>query len=93
MGQGEGGDASRYANSDFGPALAKFLQYFVAGGRKGLPPERIGQTIHLALTTPKPRARYAVLRGKFLNWTVPRLLPKRVLDRRIGSGLGLTPPA
>ena len=88
----EGGDQSRYASSDFGPALAKFVQYFVTGGRNGLPPERIGEAIHLALTTPKPRARYAVLRGKFLNWTVPRLLPKRVLDRRIGRGLGLTPP-
>jgi NAD(P)-dependent dehydrogenase (short-subunit alcohol dehydrogenase family) len=89
----EGGDQSRYASSDFGPALSKFLQGFIAGGRKGLPAESIGETIHLALTAPRPRARYALLRDKFINWTVPTMLPKRVLDRLIARRLGLTPPA
>jgi hypothetical protein len=88
----EGGDQNRYANSDFGPALAKFLQRFVKGGRKGLPPESVGEAILLALSAPKPRARYALLRNPFLNWTLPRLLPKRFVDQRIGRALGLTPP-
>jgi hypothetical protein len=30
------------------------------------------------------------LRGKFLNWTLPLLLPKRTLDRIITRALGLT---
>lgn len=88
----QGVDQSRYANTDFGPAAAKFLQGFIAGGRKGLPPESIGEAIHVALTAPKPKARYALLRNKFFNWTVPTMLPKRVLDRLIGRRLGLTPP-
>ena len=59
-------------------------------GRQGLPVERLGEAIHLALTAAKPRARYAVLRNRFVNWTLPLLLPKRVLDRVIARALGLT---
>jgi hypothetical protein len=55
-----------------------------------LPAERLGEAIHHALTAAKPRARYAVLRNRFVNWTVPLLLPKRALDRVIARALGLT---
>ena len=89
----EGGDQSRYANTDFAPALSKFLARFIAGGRKGLPAEDIGEAIRIALTAPKPKARYAILRNRFSNFTLPSLLPKRVLDRLIGGSLGLTPKA
>ena len=43
-----------------------------------------------ALTAPKPKARYAVLANKFFNWTLPTLLPKRMLDRVMARRLGLT---
>jgi hypothetical protein len=86
----EASDDSAYADTDYGPALTAFKKRFVSSGRKGLPPERIGEAIHHALTTPKPRPRYAVLRGRFFNWTLPLLLPKRVVDRVIAKALGLT---
>ncbi len=86
----EATDDSAYANTDYGPVLKRFKKVFVERGRKGLPPEAVGEAIHHALTAPKPRARYAVLRGKFFNWTLPLLLPKRTLDRIITRALGLT---
>jgi len=86
----EATDASAYESTDYGPILARFLKAFVERGRKGLPPEAVGEAIYHALTAPKPRARYAILRGKFFNWTVPTLLPKRALDRIITRALGLT---
>jgi hypothetical protein len=55
-----------------------------------LPPERIGEAIYRALTAPKPRARYAVVPNRLVNWTIPRLLPKRLVDRLIAKQLGLT---
>ena len=85
----ESADETRYADTAFGPALARFKRRFIDGGRKGLPPERIGEAIHLALTAPKPRARYAVVGNRFVNWTLPTLLPKRVLDRLMAGALGL----
>ena len=42
-----------------------------------------------ALTAAKPRTRYAVVQGKLFNWTLPTLLPRRVVDRVIGGQLGL----
>jgi NAD(P)-dependent dehydrogenase (short-subunit alcohol dehydrogenase family) len=86
----ERSDETPYANTDYATALRKFKDYFVAGGRKGLPPERIGEAIHHALTAPKPRARYAVVPNRLINWTIPTLLPKRVVDRLIARRLGLT---
>jgi NAD(P)-dependent dehydrogenase (short-subunit alcohol dehydrogenase family) len=86
----EATDDSAYANTDYGPVLKRFKAAFVKRGRQGLPAERLGEAIHHALTAAKPRARYAVLRNRFVNWTVPLLLPKRALDRVIARALGLT---
>ncbi len=86
----ESADETAYAKTDFAPAIKTFKDYFIAEGRKGLPPERIGEAIHRALTVPKPRVRYAVVPNRFVNWTLPMLLPKRVVDRLIAQRLGLT---
>jgi len=86
----EKADQTRYAATDFAAALKKFKDSFIADGRKGLPAERIGEAIHRALTDAKPRARYAVVPKRFLNWTLPLLLPKRLVDRLIAGRFGLT---
>jgi hypothetical protein len=86
----EATDDSAYASTDYGPVLKRFQAAFVKRGRQGLPPEAVGEAIRRALTAPKPRARYAVLRNRFVNWTLPLLLPKRVVDRLIARALGLT---
>jgi hypothetical protein len=52
--------------------------------------ERVGEAIHLALTAPKPKARYAVVTNRLVDWTLPILLPKRVVDRLIANRLGST---
>ena len=86
----EAGDDSAYADTDYGPLLKRFKAGFVKRGRQGLPVERLGETIRLALTAARPKARYVVLRNRFVNWTLPLLLPKRVLDRILARALGLT---
>jgi len=69
----------------------KFTDYMVAEGRKGYKPEVIGKVVLEALTTAKPKARYAPVPGKFANWTMPTILPARVVDRLIGKQVGLLP--
>lgn len=86
----ESADGTPYAATDFGAAIKTFRDYFIAEGRKGLPAERIGETIYAALTVPKPKVRYAVVPNRFANWTLPMLLPKRVVDRLLAKRLGLT---
>jgi NAD(P)-dependent dehydrogenase (short-subunit alcohol dehydrogenase family) len=85
----EASDDSAYADTDYGPTLKRFKTASVKRGRQGLPVERLGEAIRLALTAAKPRARYVVLRNRFVNWTLPMLAPKRVLDRMIARALGL----
>ncbi len=82
-------DLALYDSTEYGPFLRNFVDYFLAESRKGLDPEQIGQVVYTALTTRKPKLRYAVVPQRFKNWTLPRLLPKRMLDRMIGKQSGL----
>ena len=82
-------DVRPYEALPTAPALRKFRDFFIAEGKKGFPPEKIAGVIHEALTARRPKTRYAVVPGKLQNWTIPRLLPTRVVDRVIGAQLGL----
>ncbi len=87
--KGEAEDLSAYEKTDYKNILEQFRKYILAEGRSGLAPERLGNAVYLALTTSRPRTRYAVVPQRFKNWTLPRLLPKRALDKMIGKQLGL----
>jgi NAD(P)-dependent dehydrogenase (short-subunit alcohol dehydrogenase family) len=82
-------DVARFADSEYAAPLQKFMKTFVETGRKGLPPEDIGALVYHALTSARPRTRYAILRNSLTRWLVPRLLPDRALDRVLGKQLGL----
>jgi NAD(P)-dependent dehydrogenase (short-subunit alcohol dehydrogenase family) len=82
-------DVRPYEALPIAPALRKFRDFFIAEGKKGFPPEKIAGVIFDALTAARPQTRYAVVPGKLQNWTIPRLLPARVVDRVIAAQLGL----
>ena len=86
--KGEKEDLSEYKPTEYWNAVQKFQKFIVAEGRKGFSPERLGEAVHLALTTAKPKARYAVIKQRFKNWTLPRLLPARMLDAVVAKQLG-----
>jgi hypothetical protein len=74
-------------------AVQNFQKFIVTEARNnGLSPERLGEAVYGALTTAKPKARYAVVPQRFKNWTLPRLLPTRMLDAGLAKQLGLTKP-
>ena len=81
-------DVSRYANTPYASSLDKVRDFMLATGRKGLKPERLGQTVWKALTTPKPKTRYTVTPEPLQNVMV-NTLPKRAVDRVIAGQLGL----
>lgn len=66
-----------------------FSDFMIANGRQGYTPEQVGEVILTALTAARPRVRYAVVKDKLINWTLPMLLPRRVADRVLGRRLGL----
>jgi len=57
-------------------------------GRKGFPPEKIGEAVHRALTAKRPKVRYTVNPDPLQNLMV-NTLPKRLVDGIIASRLGL----
>lgn len=81
-------DVSSYANTDYHASIRRVLEYALQTGRKGLPAEKIGEVVLQALTTPRPRVRYAVAPGSFLSRLLPELLPKRLVDRFIARYAG-----
>jgi len=83
-------DVAQYAATDYAPMLEGYQKYMIDGGRKGLPPERIGEIVRHALTSAHPRVRYPALRGQLMGFTIPRLLPARMVDRAIARSLRLT---
>ncbi len=87
----ESADSSLYDGTDYSAPLQRFQKGFIADGRRGLPPARVGATIYTALTAARPRTRYAVVRRLLTDWIVPTLLPRRLIDRTIARSLGLTP--
>ncbi|MBI1212571.1 MAG: SDR family NAD(P)-dependent oxidoreductase [Alphaproteobacteria bacterium] len=84
-------DISRYANTPYGPSVEQFSKFFVNNGRTvGLAPEKLGRVILRALTTARPKVRYAVVPNFIQDRLVPALMPKRMLDRVIAGRLGFT---
>jgi NAD(P)-dependent dehydrogenase (short-subunit alcohol dehydrogenase family) len=78
-----------YEHSPFAPMMLKFQRYFVKNGREGLEADYLGRRTVAIFEARKPKVRYAIVPKKFSKWTMPRLLPPRMLDRIIGKATGL----
>ena len=81
-------DLSIYANTEYLEAAQRVQDYMIQDGRNGYPPEKVGEVVGHALTTSKPRVRYAVIPGSSFRRIIQMLLPKRVVDRMIARNLG-----
>ncbi len=58
--------------------------------KTGLKPERIGETVQVALTAAQPNARYVVTPTPIQD-LLARTLPKRMVDNVVAGQLGLKP--
>jgi len=85
----EAGDYSAYDATDYKASFKALVNLMVKEGRKGLAPERIAGAVYRALTDPRPPARVAIVPQRLKNWTVPRLLPDRALDKFVAALIGL----
>ena len=81
-------DIAPFANTAYAPALHRVKDYMVSMGRKGLPPERVGEAVRIALTAAKPETRYTVTPNPIQNFLF-NILPKRMVDNLIAARLGL----
>ena len=85
------GLTERFRETPFVEALAKFEQYAAKEGASGFPAEVIGRAVWHALTTAKPKVRYAIVPNRLPNWIIPRLMPMRILDKLVAKFMGIIP--
>lgn len=82
-------DISRFANTPYAKPIAAVRDFMLKIGRAGFPPEKIGEVVHTALTSPNPKTRYVVTPQPLMNW-LGLHMPKRLVDRTVARQLGLT---
>ena len=81
-------DVTQYANTPYVKSLNAVRELMLGLGRKGFAPERLGEVVHTALTTAKPKTRYTVTPDRLQNFLMLNL-PKRTVDNLIAGQLGL----
>jgi NAD(P)-dependent dehydrogenase (short-subunit alcohol dehydrogenase family) len=84
-------NVEQYKNTEYYDLLARMRSLMQEVGNAGLPPEAVGDLVLRVLKNPRPKARYAVLRDKLRMWTLPNMLPKRVVDGFIAKRFGIPP--
>lgn len=77
--------AKKFSDTRWGKPIRAFLDGMVEGGKNGLEPEEVAQVVETALTARNPKARYAPVPNKLRSFILPKLLPKRLVDRGFWS--------
>lgn len=86
-------DIEQYRSSPYRPILERFQKVFISQGRDGYPAERLGELIYRALTTSKPKVRYAAVKGRMMEKLMMSVASPRMLDKAIAKMLGLNKPS
>jgi NAD(P)-dependent dehydrogenase (short-subunit alcohol dehydrogenase family) len=81
-------DLSKYEQTDYAASGARVKKFMLKMSNMGYEQSDFGQIILKIIETRQAKARYPLVYGKFRNWTVPRLIPTRTLNRIIGKKLG-----
>jgi NAD(P)-dependent dehydrogenase (short-subunit alcohol dehydrogenase family) len=82
-------DIEQYAGTEYAPFLKQMKESMQAYGDQGIEPSAVGDLVRVALTSKKPKTRYAILKNKFALWTLPQILPKRMIDKAVAKRFGL----
>jgi NAD(P)-dependent dehydrogenase (short-subunit alcohol dehydrogenase family) len=89
--KGANNGAGKYEGTVWAKPLITFNESLVAMDAEGLEASTVGAVVTTALTTAKPKTRYAPVPNKLVNWWAAILLPARMIDQVVGKNLGLIP--
>lgn len=78
-----------FHGTPYDTSFAKFVKVAQQTEKSGATPDEIGAFLVKVFETPKPKARYAFVRGRFLNWTLPASLPHLWLDSLLARLMAL----
>jgi NAD(P)-dependent dehydrogenase (short-subunit alcohol dehydrogenase family) len=86
----EGKMLQEYPHTPYQHSLTKFVETAMKSGREGFPASKVAELLERILSTKKPKARYTLIPKKFVEYTIPRLLPARTLDYFMNKYLGIS---
>ena len=81
-------DAEQYKGTEYYEVLVGMREKYKNLGESGLPPEDVGALARDILAGKTTKTRFALLKDKFLMWTLPRMMPTRTVDRIITQRFG-----
>lgn len=80
----------KYRESVYYSAIKKFQNEFVTKAvANAWTSEKAAKIIIRAFEARRPKVRYLIVPQKLMNWTLPRILPTRFVDKFIAKVLGL----
>jgi len=82
-------DTTPYKNSAFFDAMTLIQGWMAKNGPAGFPPAKIADRVYRAFTDAKPRFRYAIVPQRLMNWSLPKLLPERMVNNMVAKRVGL----
>ncbi len=75
--------------TDYSNSIDHFSTFLVSEGRKGIDINVFGNRVLKIFNKKNPKTRYVIIPNRFKNWTLPKFLPDKLLDKIIGKRLGL----
>jgi len=82
-------DTKPYENSPFFEAMTRIQGWMAKNGPAGFPPSKIADRVFRAFTDGKPRFRYAIVPQRLTNWSLPKILPERLVNNMVAKRVGL----
>ena len=83
------GRLAAYAETDYAEPLANFFKASEKATEGGYSTDEFGRRVADTFEARRPKTRYTFLRQKLTYWTIPTLLPDRLLDWVMGRIFGL----
>lgn len=80
---------NKLQKSVYAKPLLRFKSYIYRKvAQSALPTKTVGKLVYQILSNPHPKTRYVLVPNIFSDWIIPRLLPKRFLNKKIAKALG-----
>ncbi len=84
-------DVESYRQTEYFDVLSRMRDMMKEIGNQGLEPEDVGKLVLHILSAPAPKTRYPILKDEFMMWTLPQILPRRMVDRIVAKRFGMKP--
>ncbi|MDG1416509.1 MAG: SDR family oxidoreductase [Maricaulis sp.] len=82
-------DPEPYKTTAFYDGLLRIRDYMTKTGPEGFPPSKVADRVFRALSETNPRFRYAIVPQRLMNWSLPRILPEKMVNNIMAKRLGL----